>query len=136
MTGATTLGNAESGSTAKLDGNAGIAGYRWWVVENGKLISPFASVVLPPNGIATDVSYYATRADLDRVAKYLDPRAAALTIGTITGTTRPDPEPQTYDIGKTKVRLPDAWIGQHYCVTRIITNAPVLYPIPVQRWTA
>lgn len=132
MTGTLTHGDAES----PLEGHtATLLGYRWWIVENGKLVSPFAGVTLPPNGITSDVSYYASRADLDRVAKYLDPRATALTIGTVTGTTRPDPEPQVYDIGNSKVRLPDAWIGQTYRTHTIITNAPVLYPIPVQRWT-
>lgn len=130
--GTTTLGNAESGSAGKSEATTG---YRWWLVENGRLVSPFAGITLRPNGIAFGVSYYATPTDMDRVATLLNRRTTALTIGTITGS-RPDPEPQTYDIDGTMVTLPDAWIADTYRVRTIATNASgLLYPgIPVTRW--
>ncbi|QVI29932.1 hypothetical protein MN2019_11935 [Mycolicibacterium neoaurum] len=128
MTGTVTPPGTERAAAGTLEG------YRWWLVENGRLVSPFASIVLPANGIAFDTSFYATRDDLDEAAAYLDRRATALTIGTVTRV-HPDPEPQTYDIGGRKVQLPAAYIANTYTVQTIITNASgLLYRLPVLRW--
>lgn len=106
------------------------------MVNGDQLVSPFADVELPDNGIATDVSYYVSRRDLQHAARYLNPDTTALTRGTITGTIRPDPVDQTYDIFGHQVELPPCRIGQTYRVDRIITNATGLrYNIPVHPWS-
>lgn len=134
MTGTTTHGHDERPAA---DESEGTTGYRHWHVRNGKLISPFAGVILPPNGTASNVSYYATRADLDQALWFLDTTATAWTTGTVTGTTEPDTREQTYTVHGRKFRLPECHIGQHYQVTNIYTDrtSPLQYQIPVHKWT-
>lgn len=116
-------------------------GYRYWSVQAGKLVAPFAGEVLPDDGVAIatcdvhpnppgprccGIGYYSTRTALP--FNLLDPHEHAITAGEVTGPTMPDTRAQLYQDGLQWVSLRPGRRCARYAVQKIYTDAMVDYP--------
>ncbi|WP_137148086.1 hypothetical protein [Mycolicibacterium sp. CR10] len=117
-----------------------MTGWRIWTVEDGQLVSPFARLPMPSNGVITNVcpdfipymcdehgvSYFATAADALQAVKTLDDDMA-VTTGEIIGKSWPDPRQPLYRISgfafSRHVTLPAGRRCDEYRVSEIYTDS-------------
>lgn len=111
--------------------------YRFWSVEGDRLVSPFAGVVLPPDGLVVahcehphtppgpgcrcGISVYANREDAEAAARLMD-GDVAITEGKAIGAVLPEVHMQPYQDGARWITAPMGKRARAYQVTRIYTD--------------
>lgn len=118
-----------------------MTGWRYWRVQDGKLVSPFAGEPMPLDGLVVastplpfrnnGVHYHLTPADAYTTAQHLPP-PVAITAGIIHGSHLPEHHMQPYRDGDTWVTVPPGRRCTKYEVTQIYTDAAITvdYGIP------
>lgn len=111
--------------------------YRVWTTRDGNLVSPFAGITLPENGIVAaplctttelalyGVSYFSTAADALRAVTLLNDPGIAVTTGQVVAPTMPDERLPLYRVAGRAITMPAGRRCATYQITAIYTDNTV-----------
>lgn len=108
-------------------------GWRFWNVQDGILVSPFALVPLASTGLAESRSGIAYWPKVEDIHRAIDVFALtdehAITFGLVSGLKGVDPHTQTYRANGWIYRMPTSYRAQRYQVTHIFADTKVDYEL-------